>query len=225
MRRRITLREVDALPPGGVLWDTEVQGLGVRPAVARLAQELELTGSVGNSTGGVSIHVEGRAMDVMRFRQALAARLPLGTRVESLSEETVAPVGAAEFRIEASTSDGRLAARVPADIAVCPKCLAEVKDTNNRRHSYPFTTCTECGPRYSLIESMPYDRAATGMKGFTPCAQCSREYARPADRRFHSQTNGCPACGPGLWLRQSDGHGLANAAQAIAGPGAQPPAP
>lgn len=182
-----------------------VQGLGVRPAVARLARELKLTGSVGNSTGGVSIHVEGPNAAVARFRHAINDRLPPGTRIESQSDEPVAPVAAVDFRILPSTADGPLAARVPPDVAVCPRCLAEVRAADNRRRGYAFTTCTECGPRYSLVESMPYDRAATGMNRFTPCRQCSREYARAADRRFHSQTNSCPTCGPQLWLSGRDG--------------------
>jgi hydrogenase maturation protein HypF len=186
-----------------------VQGLGVRPAIARLAQELELAGGVGNSTGGVSIHVEGPAAAVTTFEHSLRRRLPAGTRIESQLDQLVAPVGAAVFRIESSTSDGPLAARVPPDVAVCRQCLADAQAVDNRRHGYAFTTCTECGPRYSLIVSMPYDRAATAMSHFTPCPQCGREYAWPADRRFHSQTNGCPACGPQVWLRPSDGRVVA----------------
>ncbi len=180
-----------------------VQGLGVRPAIARLAHELELTGSVGNSIAGVSIRVEGSAAAVSAFRHMLRERLPQGTQVESHWETPAAPMGATAFRIEASTSGGPLAARVPTDAVVCSRCLAEVRTANNRRVGYAFTTCTECGPRYSLIESMPYDRAATGMDHFTPCRQCSREYERAADRRFHSQTNSCPECGPRLRLNQS----------------------
>ncbi len=179
-----------------------VQGLGVRPAIARLAQELRLAGSVGNSSGGVSIHVEGPSAAVAAFRQLLKRRLPPGTSVESQSEESTEPVGASLFIIKSSTSEGGLAARVPPDLAVCPKCLAEVQDGKNRRYDYLFTTCTECGPRYSLLDAMPYDRRATGMNCFEPCSECDREYTTAFDRRFHSQTNSCPACGPQHWFRQ-----------------------
>lgn len=192
-----------------------VQGLGVRPAIARLAQELELTGGVGNSTGGVSIHVEGPTPAVTTFQHTLRGRLPAGTRIESQLDQIVAPVGAVGFRIESSTSDGPLVARVPPDVAICRQCLDEVKAAGNRRHGYAFTTCTRCGPRYSLIDSMPFDRSATAMRHFTPCPECGREYAWPADRRFHSQTNGCPACGPQVWLSQGDGRIVARGGGAL----------
>jgi hydrogenase maturation protein HypF len=192
-----------------------VQGFGVRPAIARLAQEFKLTGFVGNSTGGVCIHVEGAASEVLAFLAVLGERLPAGAQIESQSDQSVPPIGTTSFRIESSLSDGPLAARVPCDVAACARCLAEVKSNDNRRRGYAFTTCTECGPRYSLIESMPYDRAATDMNRFTPCPKCDEEYSRATDRRFHSQTNGCEACGPRLWLSAPDGRIVARGESAL----------
>ncbi len=194
-----------------------VQGLGVRPAVARLAAECQLAGSVKNSTGGVSIHVEGRQAAIEAFRQELPDRLPEAARIETRWEEAAAPGNTASFRIEASASSGPLMARVPVDLAVCDHCLADVRAEGNRRRGYVLTTCTQCGPRYSLIEAMPYDRSATAMKHFTPCTQCGAEYARPDDRRFHSQTNGCAACGPEAWLRQHGGAIVARGSEAVLG--------
>jgi len=192
-----------------------VQGLGVRPAIARLAQELKLVGSVGNSSRGVSIHVEGPLAAVTTFRWLLTTGLPPGACVESQLDESIEPVGAAIFSIESSTSEEGLTARVPPDLAVCPKCLAEVQHAENRRHEYLFTTCTECGPRYSLLDTMSYDRRATGMNRFEPCSECDREYTTTSDRRFHSQTNSCPACGPRLWFQHDTGQSVAQGVEAI----------
>ncbi len=198
-----------------ILLAGRVQGLGVRPAIARLAHELKIAGSVGNSSGGVLIQVEGLSAAVAAFRQVLKQRLPPGTCVESQSEESTAPLGASAFTIRSSTSEGGLAARVPPDLAVCPKCLAEVQDAENRRHDYFFTTCTECGPRYSLLDAMPYDRRATGMNCFEPCPECDREYSTTSNRRFHSQTNSCPACGPRLWFQHDNGQLVARDVDAV----------
>ena len=183
----------------------KVQGLGVRPAIARLAHDVQVTGSVSNSSGGVSIHVEGPSSRLQAFLKRLTTSLPIGAVVEAIETENCPPIGEAQFRIARSASDGPIRARVPPDVAVCRDCLAETTAADNRRRGYVFTTCTHCGPRYSLVESMPYDRAATGMARFTMCPRCRDEYARAADRRFHSQTNSCQRCGPRMWL--SDGAG------------------
>ncbi|MEX2114260.1 MAG: Sua5/YciO/YrdC/YwlC family protein, partial [Pirellulales bacterium] len=180
-----------------------VQGLGVRPSVARLAHELHLAGFVGNTSQGVSIHVEGRLASVTQFQRLLPQRLPPEADIGCLTSEVAEWIGVSGFHIDASATCGPLAVCVPPDVAVCEQCLADVAASKNRRHGYLLTTCTVCGPRYSLIDSMPYDRVATTMRQFALCPDCSQEYARPADRRFHSQTNGCHACGPQLWL--SDG--------------------
>lgn len=175
-----------------------VQGLGVRPAVARLAARLNLAGSVSNSTCGVQILVEGRGADVATFRTELGRCLPKGTRIESRHEQPIESQGGTHFCIEPSDASGPLTARVPPDVAVCAACLAETNSPGDRRHDYAFTTCTGCGPRYSLVDSLPYDRAATAMRRFVPCPRCAGEYRDSSDRRFHSQTNSCPTCGPRL---------------------------
>ena len=178
-----------------------VQGLGVRPAIARLAQKLGLRGSVGNSTAGVLIHMEGPSEVLASFLQHLPDYLPGTVQIESAVEEPAVWQGATSFQIESSHLAGPLLARVPPDVAVCDDCLADMATDGNRRQGYAFTTCAQCGPRYSLIESLPYDRAATAMKRFMPCAWCAGEYKEAADRRFHSQTNACPVCGPSCWFQ------------------------
>jgi len=185
-----------------------VQGLGVRPAIARWARELNLVGTVENSACGVLIHIEGPTAAIDTFRRALGERLPTGTSIESRLDQSVGCLGANDFSIQRSSAGSSLAARVPRDLATCQQCLAELRSADNRRHGYAFTTCTSCGPRYSLIEAMPYDRAATSMDRFTPCPQCGQEYSRPEDRRFHSQTNSCPTCGPALWLSAGAGSAM-----------------
>ena len=175
-------------------------GARYAPWVARLAQELALTGSVRNSTDGLLVRIEGPKAALVLLRLRLTQGLPPGAHVESLIVEPAEVLGDATFRIEPSTVEGLLVARVPPDVAVCNQCLTDATSVGNRRNGYALTTCTECGPRYSLIRSMPYDRAASTMAEFVPCARCRQEYSRPTDRRFHSQTNGCPECGPDVWL-------------------------
>jgi hydrogenase maturation protein HypF len=200
----------------------KVQGLGVRPAIARLARRLQLAGSVSNSSRGVSIRVEGSHAHLQLFRDTLEASLPRGSMVESINSETCHPLGHSAFRIEPSSSGGPLQVQVPPDVAVCSDCLADVAAGDNRRHEYLLTTCTGCGPRYSIIEAMPYDRAGSSMSRFTMCARCRDEYASDRDRRFHSQTNSCVACGPRNWLADMsnrvvahDEHALEPAAAAL----------
>jgi hydrogenase maturation protein HypF len=177
-----------------------VQGLGVRPTVARLAQELRLSGQVANSTAGLAIEIQGDAAVVSGFCAALASRLPPRARIDSRSEEFVDTKVESGFQIVSSTVVGVLAATIPADVGSCQDCLAEARDAGNRRQGFAFTTCTGCGPRYSLIERMPFDRSSTSMRHFRPCPSCEQEYVDPDSRRFHSQTDSCPECGPRLWL-------------------------
>ena len=199
-----------------------VQGLGVRPAIARLAQALSLGGSVHNSAGGVEIAVEGHAADVEAFVGRLISELPEPARVEQFVIASAPPSGAKHFVISASRQGGPCAVAVPSDQAICSACQSEVADRGNRRSSYHLTTCTACGPRYSLIESMPYDRESSTMADFQQCARCQQEYVDPSDRRFHSQTNGCPECGPREWLTDAigeivgrDGDAIRLAAQSL----------
>ncbi len=192
-----------------------VQGCGVRPAIARLALGLRLRGCVRNTPDGVLIHVEGNRDDLMAFAGQLFGALPSEAVVENLAEKPAGITGAAEFRIESSTSHGPLAVQVPPDVAVCGACLSEVADASDRRYGYAFASCTNCGPRYSLLEAMPYDRDSTAMQQFRQCARCRREYIAASDRRFHSQTNCCPECGPRVWLGKPGGQVAARGRDAI----------
>ncbi len=193
-----------------------VQGIGLRPAVVRWAQQLSLAGYVGNTRGGVEIHVEGAEPKVARFERELPVRLPAFARITSLDKVRVPPVGFDTFVVQnashqpgdcpdASPSVAALSVRVPADIVVCEACRRETADRADRRYQYAFVSCTNCGPRYSIIERMPYERAQTSMNGFPLCATCRREDESPGDRRFHAQTNACPECGPRIWLVDGSG--------------------
>jgi len=181
-----------------------VQGVGFRPFIYRLATGAGLTGWVNNSPQGVSIEVEGPQPALETFLLRLESDNPARSSIQSLEASWLDPVGYAAFEIRASETGGAKTALVLADIATCPDCLAEIIDPRNRRFGYPFTNCTNCGPRFSIIESLPYDRANTSMKRFVMCPQCQAEYNDPLDRRFHAQPNACPVCGPQLewWDRK-----------------------
>jgi hydrogenase maturation protein HypF len=179
-----------------------VQGVGFRPFVFRLASELALGGRVNNSPQGVVIEVEGERGELETFRFRLETEKPPRSFIHSLETSWLDPVGYDGFEIRASETGGDRTAFVLPDVATCPDCLREIFDPNNRRYLYPFTNCTHCGPRFSIIESLPYDRANTSMKHFTMCPQCQAEYDDPRDRRFHAQPNACPECGPRLELWQ-----------------------
>jgi hydrogenase maturation protein HypF len=181
-----------------------VQGVGFRPFVFRLAHDLGLGGWVSNSAAGVFIEAEGPQSVVSEFVRRLESDKPDIALIQSLEATYLDPVGHADFAIRASTGGEKRALVLP-DLATCPACLAEVFDPANRRYRYPFTNCTHCGPRFSIIAALPYDRAATTMNRFAMCGECSREYHDPADRRFHAQPNACAACGPQLALWNSDG--------------------
>ncbi|MGH8970942.1 MAG: carbamoyltransferase HypF [Actinomycetes bacterium] len=187
-----------------VRWRIEVagivQGVGFRPFVHTVAARLGLTGLVGNDARGVFIEVEGPEPAVRDFLTALSTEPPALALVESLHAVPVPPQGDAGFRIVPSDPAGDRSTLVSPDTATCPDCLAEVLDPAQRRFRYPFTNCTACGPRFTIVTGVPYDRARTTMAGFPMCAGCAREYADPADRRFHAQPVCCPACGPRLTL-------------------------
>jgi hydrogenase maturation protein HypF len=177
-----------------------VQGVGFRPFVFRLATGLGLTGWVNNSPQGVFIEAEGLRAELEKFLLRLEAEKPQRSFIQSLEATWLDPAGYTAFEIRPSETGGNKTALVLPDIATCPDCLREIFDPKNRRHRYPFTNCTNCGPRFSIIESLPYDRANTSMKAFTMCPQCQAEYDDPGDRRFHAQPNACPVCGPHLEL-------------------------
>src|SRR5215216_1656032 len=182
-----------------------VQGVGFRPFVHALAGRLGLAGLVGNDAGGVFVEVEGAAETVERFLQALAAEAPPLAVIERVTATRLAPTGAEGFAIAPSRAGGERQALVSPDTATCADCLAELADPADRRYRYPFINCTNCGPRFTIVRDVPYDRPATTMAAFAMCADCAREYHDPADRRFHAQPVCCPACGPALALLDRDG--------------------
>ncbi|HEY7061104.1 MAG TPA: carbamoyltransferase HypF [Chloroflexota bacterium] len=180
-----------------------VQGVGFRPFVYRLAARHGLAGWVCNRSGDVAIEVEGPPAALSVFRDALQAEAPPLARIDAVGVLDVPPTGAREFAILASQAEPGAAQPVPPDTAPCADCLRELDDPAERRYRYPFTNCTNCGPRFTIIEALPYDRPNTTMRRFPLCAACAREYADPADRRYHAQPVACPACGPRLWLEVS----------------------
>jgi hydrogenase maturation protein HypF len=182
-----------------------VQGVGFRPYVYTTAADLSLTGWVGNHTGGVAVEVEGAPSDVARFGERLARSAPPLARVDSVREVEQDPRGGTGFRIEASAGSGAVRTLVSPDVAACEECLREVRDPAGRRYRYPFTTCTNCGPRFTIVTGLPYDRARTTMAHFALCGPCRQEYDDPSDRRFHAQPLACPDCGPTLRLVGKDG--------------------
>jgi len=182
-----------------------VQGVGFRPFVYRLARELSLDGWVVNDTRGVVIEVEGEPGDLRRFQRRLSAETPMAAVIQTLEATRLAPRGERDFRIRASSARGDKTVQLLPDIATCPSCKRELFDRRDRRHGYPFTNCTHCGPRFSIIRSLPYDRDGTTMERFSMCEACRTEYREPLDRRFHAQPNACPQCGPTLALWTRDG--------------------
>jgi hydrogenase maturation protein HypF len=185
-----------------------VQGVGFRPFVYRLAGELDLGGWVLNDVDGVLIEVDGPAEAVGGFLDRLGAEAPPLAIVEDVAVAELPARGEREFRILASPAGGEPRAPVSPDTATCAECLAEVDDPGDRRYRYPFTNCTNCGPRFTIVEGVPYDRPLTTMSGFEMCAECRREYEDPGDRRFHAQPNACPSCGPRARLLGADGREL-----------------
>jgi hydrogenase maturation protein HypF len=183
-----------------------VQGVGFRPFAFRLAGELKLSGWVNNSSRGVFIEVEGPRPALEQFLLRLEKEKPPRSYIQSLEASWLEVVGYNGVEIRESDAGGDKTAIILPDIATCPDCLREINDPRNRRYRYPFTNCTHCGPRFTIIEALPYDRANTSMKKFTMCLQCQAEYDNPADRRFHAQPNACPVCGPHLefWDSRTD---------------------
>jgi hydrogenase maturation protein HypF len=175
-----------------------VQGVGFRPFVYRLAHDLSLAGFVINDSSGVEIEIEGDLSQLENFRAALEETPPPLARIDSCLWEDIPPTGERRFRIDGSRSDKQAATLISPDIGVCEDCLREMHDPADRRFRYPFTNCTNCGPRFTIVEGVPYDRPKTSMKVFPMCPDCSREYHDPLDRRFHAQPVACPVCGPKL---------------------------
>jgi hydrogenase maturation protein HypF len=177
-----------------------VQGVGFRPFVYRLARNHRLAGWVRNTSRGVEIEVEGAPADLDLFIEGLSYQAPALARVEKVISEDTAPLAQESFDILVSESLAGTEAVIPPDVGLCADCAREIWDPGDRRFHYPFTNCTNCGPRFTLIRQVPYDRPQTTMAVFEMCPACRREYGDPGDRRFHAEPTACPACGPRVWL-------------------------
>jgi hydrogenase maturation protein HypF len=191
-----------------------VQGVGFRPFVYKLARDLNLTGWVNNSSEGVNIEVEGSEYLLTVFQERLLKEKPPASIISQINSNWLTPKNYAHFSIRESVGGEKTTVVLP-DLATCSQCLEEIFNPSNHRYRYPFTNCTNCGPRYSIIESIPYDRKNTTMKGFAMCTDCLQEYHNPLDRRFHAQPNACPICGPQVQLWDQNGEIIANNHEAI----------
>jgi hydrogenase maturation protein HypF len=192
-----------------------VQGVGFRPYVYRLASELGLAGWVQNTRNGVLIEVEGDLPVVKEFLQRLRIDAPPSASIEAMNARVIPITEDAGFSIESSTESGQRTLVIPPDLATCSDCLRELTDPTDRRFRYPFLTCTQCGPRYSLINAIPYERSNTTMAGFELCSACRDEYTTESDRRFHAEPIACPACGPHARLWDEQGCETATGEEAL----------
>ena len=191
-----------------------VQGVGFRPFAYRLAHEHGLGGWISNGARGVELEAEGERLELERFRARLVAEKPAPAVLQSVAAHWIEPLGERAFRIAPSDDREERSVVVLPDLATCPDCRREIADRGDRRHRYPFTNCTNCGPRFSIVLDLPYDRPNTTMRGFDLCPRCRDEYEQPLDRRFHAQPVACPTCGPRL--RLVDSAGRAASADAVA---------
>jgi hydrogenase maturation protein HypF len=192
-----------------------VQGVGFRPFVYRLAHELGLTGWVQNTRNGVLIEAEGGAPVVEMFLQRMRSDAPHSASVETVSMTIVPVLRDGGFSINQSVESGQRVLVIPPDLATCADCQRELADPHDRRFRYPFLTCTQCGPRYSLLTAIPYERSNTTMAGFTLCSACDAEYGAKTDRRFHAEPIACPTCGPSLCLWNEHGDEVADGEEAL----------
>jgi hydrogenase maturation protein HypF len=183
-----------------------VQGVGFRPFVYRLAHRHQLNGWVRNTSGKVEIEVEGGESAIRNFLQELKTQAPPMARIEQIETDFTAPTGYTDFRIRESLTEQDKYQLISPDIATCADCRQEIFDPADRRYRYPFTNCTNCGPRFTIIEDIPYDRPKTTMREFKMCPRCEKEYNNPLNRRFHAQPNACPECGPQLILVDPEGN-------------------
>ncbi len=184
----------------------QVQGVGFRPFVYNLAQKLRLSGFVANDTEGALIEIEGKRKQIDSFRSELIGNAPPLARISKIDIKQVELKNDGAFVISGSLVSGQLAADVTVDVAICSDCLREMFDPSDRRFKYPFINCTNCGPRYTIVRNVPYDRPNTTMSKFRMCKACQSEYENPSDRRFHAQPIACPVCGPKLYLQDSSGN-------------------
>jgi len=193
-----------------------VQGVGFRPFVHRLAIRHDLGGWIRNESGEVRVEVEGTPDHLRHFVADLRNEAPPLVRIDALEVIRREPRQVDTFQVVSSAvgQEGRLP--ICPDVAICPVCRRELLDPKDRRHRYPFITCTDCGPRFTVIETMPYDRVRTSMHAFSQCPTCLEEYHTPSDRRYHSETNSCPECGPRLWILGGDRERLEEGEEALA---------
>jgi len=187
-----------------IILSGRVQGVGFRPFVYNTAQKRGINGTVYNGSGRVFIHAEGEKRALERLEHDLVHAAPPLARPALDSSEEVEPQGLRDFTILPSDAATEAEIHVPPDLFTCDECLAELTDPAERRHGYPFINCTQCGPRYTIITAMPYDRPNTSMAGFPLCDDCRAEYESPADRRFHAQPLACAVCGPKLSFKLVD---------------------
>ncbi|MCD4748192.1 MAG: carbamoyltransferase HypF [Thermoanaerobaculales bacterium] len=192
-----------------------VQGVGFRPTVYRLATAADLKGRVWNDPGGATVEIEGPIELVRAFAEDLPQSLPPLARLDDMEICEIDVTGDEEFKVVVSEGGRLTGAAVPPDSALCQACRSDMENPRDRRFAYYFTTCTDCGPRYSLVLSLPYDRPSTSMACFPLCPECLEEYSDPGDRRFHAEPVCCPACGPRLWLADSSGAVLAEGGESI----------
>jgi hydrogenase maturation protein HypF len=192
-----------------------VQGVGFRPFVYRLAHELHLRGWVSNTSQGVFIEAEADETTLAVFAERLQTERPVNASIYSFESTVLDATGYSDFEIRESEESGPKTVFILPDIALCPDCLQELFDSNDRRYLYPFINCTNCGPRFSIINALPYDRPNTSMASFVMCNQCRTEYENPADRRFHAQPNACPHCGPHVEFWNESGSILSAKVKAI----------
>lgn len=203
VRRRLSVRGI-------------VQGVGFRPFVYALARKHALAGFVGNDSAGVFIEVEGSAAALDRFERELCVAPPPLALVEAVAVETIPPRGEADFRIVESAAQPGVGTSISPDICICDDCLRELFDPSDRRYRYPFINCTNCGPRFTIIKDIPYDRPLTTMADFAMCPACAAEYRDPSNRRFHAQPNACPTCGPQVWFTAGSTDAAPTGAEAFA---------
>jgi len=186
-----------------------VQGVGFRPFVYQLASRHNLRGWVCNTSEDVRIEAEGEAADIDKFLIGLREEAPPLSHIEDITVTASPPAHYAKFEIRSSVAEEGKYQLVSPDIATCPDCLKEIFDPADRRYRYPFTNCTNCGPRFTIISDIPYDRPKTTMNSFRMCPECRKEYDDPLNRRFHAQPNACPVCGPRLELLDAKGSPIA----------------
>ena len=201
----IDVRKMDFIVRKKIDISGRVQGVGFRPFIYKLASEIGLGGLVGNNPQGVFIEIEGEESKVNSFIERLPREIPALAEITSLDVVEIPEMGEKEFTIQLSRNQGEQTADISPDVATCPDCLEDIFNNDNRRFGYPFTNCTNCGPRYSIIGSLPYDRPKTTMADFPMCSACRQEYDDPLDRRFHAQPNACHSCGPRLSLLDNQG--------------------